>query len=160
MVTTRPGKSSADRSRWGRWRSQRGSLSIYFVAGVVAMIPLIGLVVDGVGQIRAHQQASQVAAEAARQGANHIEMREAIPGQAVNVRGHLAVPKARSYVQNYPGGEYRLTGFGLDDPQVFDVRVSTTYQPLFLGAIGVGPMEVEAVGVAYLSRTDSAGEED
>ena len=41
-----------------RLRDERGSLSTYFVSAVFATIPLVGLVVDGGGQVRAMQQAN------------------------------------------------------------------------------------------------------
>ncbi|MDP9241277.1 MAG: pilus assembly protein TadG-related protein, partial [Actinomycetota bacterium] len=69
---------------WGRLHD-RGSVSVFFVVAAIAMLTMLGLVVDGGGKIRAIQRADAAAAEAARQGGQAIVAAPAVQGQGVQV---------------------------------------------------------------------------
>lgn len=112
----------------------RGSLSLFVVVAFVALLVTIGLVVDGGGKIRALQRADAVAAEAARAGGQAI-----VASTAVRGRGAVTDPaQARIAAQSYlaradvPGTVTIINGTQLR------VQTTITYDPVFLGIVGVG----------------------
>lgn len=114
----------------------RGSLSLFVVVAFTALLITIGLVVDGGGKIRALQRADAVAAEAARAGGQAI-----VASTAVRGRGAVTDPaQARIAAQTYlasaavPGTVTIVNGTQLR------VQTSITYQPVFLGMVGVGTL--------------------
>lgn len=142
-----------------RLRDERGSLSTYFVSAVIATIPLVGLVVDGGGQVRALQRANDVAAETARYAGQAIDKGCAIQGAEVEVPAPLARLAAQEFMADNP------TDVRLESVQVTDgghaitVRTSVTYDPIFLGAVGAGSKQLTGEASAYQYRTDLSGEE-
>lgn len=139
-------------------RRDDGSLSIYFVMAVIACIPLVGLVVDGVGQIRAQQRTSAVAQEAARTAGQQIERGEAIKGEEVLLDRTTAGDAAREYAAAQ--GDFRVTSVVVsDDGHSVEVVAESTYEPIMLDAIGLGPGTLVGEGSAYMHRTDGAGKE-
>ena len=142
-----------------RLRDERGSLSTYFVSAVFATIPLVGLVVDGGGQVRAMQQANDVAAETARYAGQSINKGCAIWGAEITVPQHQAQTAAEELVATH------TTDVTLTDVRVTEgghtvtVEATRTWEPIFLGILGVGSREVEGTGSAYQYRTDGKGEE-
>lgn len=147
------------RAPWmSRARAERGSLSIYFVMAVLVALPLVGLVIDGIGQIRAHQQANLVAEEAARSAAQKVELGDAIQGLDVKIDGGIAEQAAEDYVAAQ--GDYTVTSITLSaDRQSVTVTTTSQYRPLMLDSIGIGPRTITADGTAYMHRTDFQGEE-
>lgn len=142
-----------------RWRDERGSLTTYFVSAVAATIPLLGLVVDGGGQVRAMQRANDLADETARFAAQQIETGCAIKGAEVVVHLPWARRAATSFLDADPSGATLDTISVSPDGHTVDVRTSTTYEPIFLGILGIGPLEVTGTGTAYQYRTNSDGQE-
>ena len=67
-----------------------GSISLGLVVMVVAVMVAIGLVIDGGAKIRAVEQATRVAAEAARAGAQEVDV------TAVQTAGATALDPARA----------------------------------------------------------------
>lgn len=135
---------------------ERGSLSAYFISATLAVIPLVGLVVDGGGQVRATQRADLVADEAARGAGQMVNASDAIKGDRI-VLGPRSVEAAREYVQ--------AQGLEVDSVVIepgareITVRTRSTYEPIFLGAIGLGPWTVEGESTASVTQTDLDGEE-
>jgi Flp pilus assembly protein TadG len=127
---------------------ERGSISLFFVIAAVALFLTIGLVVDGGGKIRAMQRADAVAAEAARQGGQAIQAGRAIRGEGVEVDSAAAAAAARTYLRSaeVTGDVKVITGTRLE------VNTTTTYQPVFLGIIGIGPLTVHGHAEVRLIR--------
>lgn len=137
----------------------RGSLSTYFVSAVIAVIPVVGLVVDGGGQVRAMQQANDVATETARYAGQAVDKGCAIQGAEVEVPLPLARHAAQEFIEGYPT-DVNLTQVTVTDGgHTVNVRTTMTYEPIFLGMLGVGPKQLEGEGSAYQYRTDLYGEE-
>ncbi|MBD5830598.1 hypothetical protein AWH69_03985 [Janibacter melonis] len=140
----------------GRATDDRGSLSAYFIGATLAVVPLVGLVVDGGGQVRATQHADLVADEAARSAGQMVDASDAIKGDRI-VLSPRAAEAAREYVQSQ----------GLEVDSVIiepgarevTVRTRTTYEPVFLGAIGLGPWTIEGESTASVTQVDLDGEE-
>lgn len=147
------------RPRSRRLGDDRGSLSTYFVSAVIAVIPVIGLVVDGGGQVRALQQANDIADETARYAGQAIDKGCAIQGAEVEIPAPLARTAAHEFIDNNPA-DVKLTSVTVTDGgHTVTVRTSITYEPIFLGILGMGPKELEGEGEAYQYRTDLYGEE-
>lgn len=114
----------------------RGSLSLFVVVVFVALLVTIGLVVDGGGKIRALQRADAVAAEAARTGGQAIVASTAVRGRGAVTDPAAARAAAQAYLASadVPGTVTIVGGTQLR------VQTSITYQPVFLGMVGVGTL--------------------
>ncbi|MFJ9574641.1 pilus assembly protein TadG-related protein [Streptomyces bacillaris] len=111
-------------------RTDRGSMSLFALVTVVALLAVAALVIDGGGKLRARTHAEGVAHEAARAGGQAIDAGRAISGGGVGVDRNAAVGAARAYL-NRAGvtGSVQVSEGGA----ALQVTVSETYQPLFLG---------------------------
>lgn len=129
-------------------RLDEGSVSVFFVVVAIAMLVLVGLVVDGGGKIRALQKADAAAAEAARQGGQAIVAAPAVQGEGVQVDAAQARAAAQAYLDQ-AGVEGTVT---IADGTRLEVTTSTSYSPIFLGLVGVGPIHVEGHASVRLAR--------
>jgi hypothetical protein len=136
----------------------RGSVSILFAVGVVMTVLIIGVVVDGGGDIRAHQQANQIAMEAARTGGQKLDLALAIPGAARQIN-HDA---AKTAILNYLSTTHDLTGADVTldgDPQynltstAIYVKVRLIYHTEIMTLIGKDTVTIEGAGQATLVTT-------
>jgi Flp pilus assembly protein TadG len=141
------------------WRTRservddRGSVSVFFVVAAIAMLVLIGLVVDGGGKIRYLQRADAAAAEAARQGGQAIEAAPAVQGQGVQVDAEAARVAAQDYL-NKAGVDGSVTIAG---GSTLEVQTSMTYTPIFLSLVGVTGMPVTGRASVRLARGPNGG---
>lgn len=141
-----------------RVAGEAGAMTVYFVTAVFAVIPLIGLVVDGVGIIRAQQAADLVALETARTAGQELELGQAIKGAYVRVdpgRANQAATRYAAEQEGYQVSEVQVS----PDGYTLTVTTLSSYQPVLLSAIGIGPREIHGEGTAYLHRTDKNGNE-
>lgn len=128
-------------------RSERGAVTVWLAGASVLMISVIGIGVDLGGQLHAKAHALTVATQAARTGAEQIT-----PEAMLGARPKLDTGHARTAALEY------LRSAGLDGSVTIDrgVRVTVTavdtYQPIFLGTIGVGTISVHATSTAELER--------
>lgn len=114
-----------------------GSVSLFVVVITVALLAAIGLVVDGGGRIRALERADEGAREAARAGSQMLDLPAAVRGQRVAVEPEAAARAARAYLRA-AGIEGTVSVSG----NVVSVSTTVVYRPVFLGFLGVGPMDV------------------
>ncbi len=128
-------------------RVDRGSVSLLFVVVAVGLLACVGLVVDGGGKARAAAEADDVARAAARAGVQAINPTRVLAGSAplasptraaTAARGYLTAAGVAGSVRVAPGGR-QLT-----------VTTTATYTPIFLSAVGVGPMQVTGSATADL----------
>lgn len=123
---------------WGSARSERdrGSISMFFVIAIVALFVMVGLVVDGGGQVRSLERANDIAAQAARQGAQAIDAAAAIRGRGAIIDPSAASQAAQSYLAaaGVPGTVV------VDGADQLTVTTTTTYTTTFLGAIGISSL--------------------
>lgn len=123
--------------------SERGSVTVFFAAAVLALLLMAGLVVDGGGKVRAVQRADRLAAEAGRAGGQQIDVAAAIAGRRPRVDAAAAVTAARRYLDRTGAhGEVVVAA----DRRSITVRVTTTVRTVFLGLVGV--TELSATGNA------------
>lgn len=126
-----------------------GSLNLFFIVVVVALFALVGLVVDGGGKIRSVERASDVAAQAARQGGEAINAGTAIGGGGGIVDTGAAKRAAQAYLAaaGVQGNVEVTAGNSLT------VETTITYTPTFLSAVGVGPQTVHGHAQVLLLQT-------
>ena len=115
----------------------RGAIALFVVVFTVALLAAVGLVVDGGGKVRALQRADEAAREAARAGSQMLDVPAAVRGDSARVDPTAAARAARAY----------LDAAGVDGTvavqgNLVQVSTSVTYQPVFLGVAGVGPLTV------------------
>ena len=117
-------------------RDDRGSLTLYFVVVVFGLFLCIGLVVDGGGKVKAAQRADATARQAARSGGQAIAAGTAIRGQGAQVQTGQARAAAQAYLAA-AGVSGTVT---VTDGTHLQVDTTTSYTPVFLGAIGISRM--------------------
>lgn len=132
-----------------RIRDERGSVSIWLATSSFVMIILVGLAVDLGGQAHAQQRAHDLAAQAARAGGQRIQPAAAIEGRAVYVDLAAARSAAQEFLEQ-AGVEGTVTLSGGD---TITVTVRDTYSPTFLGAIGIGDLNVTGGASARVVRS-------
>lgn len=127
---------------------ERGSATIWMVVGAFILIVMVGLAVDGAGQVHAQQRASDVAAQAARVGGQQINAPLAMRGRGVEADPGQAVQAARSY----------LAAAGVDGTVSIEggtllrVRTTDTYNAVFLRIIGIQTLPVSGEAEARIVR--------
>lgn len=127
---------------------ERGSVSLFAVVLTVAMIVVIGLVVDGGAKLHAQQHAQSVAREAARAGGQAVTAAVAIRGDGAEADPYTARAAAQDYLtaSGLPGTVTITGGTRLR------VEATATYEPVFLGIVGAGTQTVTAHAEARLVR--------
>ena len=115
----------------------RGAIALFVVVFTVALLAAVGLVVDGGGKVRALQRADEAAREAARAGSQMLDVPAAVRGDGVSIDPAAAARAARAYL-DAAGVAGTVTVQG----NAVQVSTSVTYQTVFLGVAGVGPLTV------------------
>lgn len=129
-------------------RDERGSATIWLVTAAFAMSMLVGLAVDLGGQVHAQQRAHDLAAQAARTGAEEVLAAPAVEGRYARIDRTAAVRAARTYLAHSGvAGAVRVRGSRIN------VRVTDTYHPRFLGIVGINRVQVHGSAEAALVRT-------
>ncbi len=125
----------------------RGSVSLLFVVVAVGLLACVGLVVDGGGKARAAAEADDVARAAARAGVQAINATGVLAGNEPRTNPTRAAAAARTYLE-----ASGTTGTVTVAPGGRQLTVNTrdTYTPVFLTAIGLGPMRVTGSATADL----------
>ncbi len=145
-----------------RTARDRGSVSILFVVSVTMSVMIIGVSVDGGGQIRARQQAADIAAEAARSGGQAIDLTLAIPGTARKID----TAKATTAVNAYIATAKTLIGVDIPKPPKITFNVTLTqitvevtmvYHTTILNAVGLHALTVTGSATASLLTTSPTG---
>jgi len=132
-----------------RGRDERGSISLWMVTSSFVMMVLVGLAVDLGGQVHTQQRARDLAAQAARTGGQQVQAAPAIEGRYLNVD----VSAARSAAEAY------LSAAGIDGTvsisggDTITVDVTDSYEPRFLGMLGIDHLDVTGTATARLVRT-------
>ncbi|MGW2027765.1 pilus assembly protein TadG-related protein [Streptomyces decoyicus] len=121
-------KSAQTAARRWAGEGERGSVSVFTAICVVALVALIGLVVDGYGRVREVERADALATEAARAGAQAIDPAQAVPGHALVADPQAARAAAQYYLRaNGAAGSVIVDGGG----KRLTVRVQVTYEAKF-----------------------------
>jgi Flp pilus assembly protein TadG len=130
-------------------RDERGSITVWLTLASFAMIFLVGLAVDLGGQVHAHERAHDLAAQAARAGGEEVEGGPAIQGSGLTINPAAARAAAQSYLEQAGvSGTVTITG-----GNTITVTVRDSYDPQFLGLIGIHRLDVTGAASAHLIRT-------
>lgn len=130
-------------------RNERGSITIWMATASVAMTLLVGLAVDLGGQVHAQQRAHDLAAQAARAGGERVQAAPAIEGEYVRIDALAAKGAAIDYLSAaHAHGTATITG-----GTTLTVHVTDTYEPRFLGVLGIGALNVNGTASARLVRS-------
>lgn len=128
--------------------SEDGSVSTWAVTGAFALVVCAGLAVDLGGQVHAQQRARDVAAQAARAAGQQVVAPAAIQGEALAVDPSAARATAVAYLATASvSGTVAVAG------DQITVTVTDVYEPILLGAIGIGSLDVTASSTARLVRS-------
>ncbi|MFF9690477.1 pilus assembly protein TadG-related protein [Streptomyces sp. NPDC014623] len=130
-----------------RLRRDDGGVVVYVAVCVVALLGIIGLVLDGGGKLRATERADAVAFEAARAGGQAIDPAAATSGDAIRVDPQAAAAAAYAYLGR--AGVSGKVSFTENNTKVV-VTVTDSYETRFLPVVGVGSMAVSGHGSATL----------
>jgi hypothetical protein len=134
-------------------RGERGSVSLWLVLSSFVMMILVALAVDLSGQVHAQQRAHDLAAQAARAGGERVQAAPAIEGRYVDIDDASARAAAQNYLSEAGvNGTVAVAG-PPTDRAMFTVHVTDSYQPVFLGLLGIHHLDVSGSATARLIRT-------
>lgn len=137
--------------RWsvGCRRRDEGMVTVFTALAALALLLMVGLVVDGAGRMRAVGRADRVAAEAARAAAEAADTR----GTTVTLDRAAALIAAHSYLRSAGvNGTVAVTG-----TRTVRVSVTVTGEYVILSAVGAGGYEVHGTAEARLVVGVDAG---
>ena len=126
-----------------------GTIGLMLAVLALGLLAMVGLVVDGAGKARALTRADDVAAAAARAGAQAVDIGDVRAGTSTSTGANPA--RARSAARDYLDaagmtGSIEVTNSG----RTLIVNATATYSPVFLAAIGVGQMNVTGTATVDL----------
>ena len=127
-------------------RDDQGQLTLFFAIAVVGLLLVAGLVLDGGAQIRAAQHAQAIAEEAARTGAQAVDVDALMQGQATQLDPHQARIAANAYLSTSGA-----TGTVSAGAETVNVEATLTEPTLFLSLIGIGELSASGAATARLA---------
>ncbi|WP_405634370.1 pilus assembly protein TadG-related protein [Streptomyces sp. NBC_00056] len=136
-----------------RRNRDRGSMSLFFAVTTVALLMMMGLLVDGGGALNASNRATSLAQEAARTAGQQLDPAQAIEGTAITIDPDAAQTAAQDYLA-VAGvqGDVTIDGNG----RTLTVTVHDTYNTYFAQLVGKGTINVTGTATAHL-QTQAGG---
>lgn len=126
-----------------------GAVGLMLAVLALGLLAMVGLVVDGAGKARALTRADDVAAAAARAGAQAVDVPDVRVGTGTTANPSQARNTAADYLTAVGmTGHTTLT----DSGRTLTVTATSTYTPVFLGALGVGAMTVTGTATVDLTQ--------
>ncbi|MER7148372.1 MULTISPECIES: TadE/TadG family type IV pilus assembly protein [Streptomyces] len=131
----------------------RGSMSVFFALAALAILMVLGLLVDGGGALNAANRSTSLAQEAARTAGQQLDAAQAVQGTAITVDPNAAAGAARDYLAaRNVSGDVSVS----DDGRTLNVTVHATYTTLFAQLVGRSTINVTGTAHAHL-QTQAAG---
>lgn len=126
----------------------RGSITLFAAVITLALLVVAGLVIDGGDRLAAVRQATGIAQEAARAGADQLNLTALRATGAVEVNLAAAVTATDAYLAaaGYTGHA------SLDGPDRLTVTVTVHQATLLLGLIHIGGYRVTEAATATLEH--------
>ncbi|MFB6655348.1 pilus assembly protein TadG-related protein [Streptomyces microflavus] len=124
-----------------------GGVVVFVAICTVALLGLIGLILEGGGKMRATERADAVAMEAARAGGQAIDPASAVTGAGVRADPAAATAAAYAYLSS-AGVSGKVSAS--PDGRKLTVTVNDTYITKVLPVVGIGSMSVQGHGSATL----------
>lgn len=132
-----------------RDQGERGSVTVWLALSSFVMMALVGLAVDLGGQVHTQQRAHDLAAQAARTGAEQVQAAPAIQGRYAGIDTSAARVAAQDYLDAAGvAGTVEVT-----DGDTITVTVTDSYDPKFLTFLGLNDLDVTGSATARLVRT-------
>jgi Putative Flp pilus-assembly TadE/G-like len=127
-------------------RDDRGSLTLFAVVLALGLLAMTGLVVDGGAKLTAQRRANNLAEQAARAGAEVVDVAALRTGTEVKINPTAASAAARAYLAaaGQPTGQVVVRGDSID------VTVTRQQPTAILGLLGVRELSVTGHGSAQL----------
>ncbi|MEV7643376.1 hypothetical protein AB0O32_25930 [Streptomyces rubiginosohelvolus] len=130
-----------------RLRADDGGVVVFVAICTVALLGLIGIILEGGGKMRATERADAVAMEAARAGGQALDPAGAVTGTRVRADPAAATAAAYAYLSS-AGVSGRVSASA--DGRKLTVTVNDTYVTKILPVVGIGSMAVTGRGTATL----------
>jgi Flp pilus assembly protein TadG len=128
-------------------------MSIFFALSALAILMVMGLLVDGGGALNAGNRATSLAQEAARTAGQQLDPAQAIEGTAITIDPVAAVGAAQDYLAAANvQGDVQIT----DGGQTLTVTVHDTYTTHFATFVGMSAINVTGTARAHL-QTQAGG---
>lgn len=147
MTPMDPTRLARSTTRPAAMTDDRGSITAFFAVAVLAMLVLVGLVVDGGGKARALARADRIAGEAARAGGQSIDIPSAIEGIPARVDAVTAVRSAQAYLR---AAHATGTVTATSNRRGLVVTVTITQPTVFLKLAGIASYTVTSTAEATL----------
>ncbi|MFG2437865.1 TadE/TadG family type IV pilus assembly protein [Streptomyces sp. NPDC048508] len=134
-------------------RSEDGSLSLFFALTTLAVLMVMGLLVDGGGALNTSNRAESLAQEAARTAGQQLNAADAIEGRDIAIDPDAAQLAAQDYLAaNNVVGDVEI----IDNGRTMRVTVHATYATSFAQLVGVNTMVMTGTATAHL-QTQAGG---
>ena len=141
-------------TRKGLW-DERGSVSVWAALIVAAVTLIVGISVDLTGQIAAKQYATDIAAQAARVAGQQLDSNAVMGG---GPRARVDVTSARATALAFIRGAGMEGTVTVTSGTRLLITATATYRPVFLTAIGLGPLTVTGTSTARIVRAQNGTE--
>ncbi len=125
-------------------QQERGSATLFILILAVGLLIMVGLVVDGGGQVNAKDQANSVAQSAAR--AAVVNISDATGGTPV-----IDTASAQAAAQTYIAAAGKTGTVTINGNNV-TVTVTSNYQTVFLSLAGINTLTGSATSTAQLAQ--------
>jgi len=137
------------RLRWTRSDVPReeGSVSVFLVVAVIALLLASGLVVDGGRKLQALRRADAVAEEAARAAGQALQPAPSVRGMPPRLDAVSATAAGRAYLSSAG-----VAGTVVARGDVVEVTTSTSEPTVFLAVIGIHSVSATGSASARLAR--------
>ena len=149
------GQARAARTSCQRW-GEEGAAAVILLLLTPALFALGGLVLDGGRHLTARQHAADLAEQAARAGADHLDLTQLRATDAApngTSSSPLDLPAAKAAACHYvttsdPTAICTAAVASTPEGQRITVRIRTTRSTVLLGLIGVNELHTDATGSA------------
>jgi Flp pilus assembly protein TadG len=130
-------------------RRDTGAVTILFAVGIAAIIMIIAVSVDVSGSLRASFRARALAEQAARAGAEKIDLSVALAGSGTPVDA-ADEPAVRAAACGWLPADAQCVGDVVFGSSTVTVTVTLTYQSLLHGMFGIADKPQTATATALL----------